>query len=494
MLLRQQRGSSEVMHNHRWNLRMAGIARVLPLLTVFFLTGCVPKHSKPELGEIYNRSAGYHDEKRNPVILIPGILGSRLVDSRTGRVVWGAFSGAYADPREAEGARLIALPMREGARLTDLRDDVVPAGALESLKVNVFRLPIEISAYVHIMGALGVGGYRDEQLSEAGAIDYGDEHFTCFQFSYDWRRDNVENAKRLHRFILEKRAYVQKEFEKRYGVSNYDVKFDLIAHSMGGLISRYYLRYGPKDLPEDGTLPPLTWAGSRFVEHAILIAPPNAGSLQALLYLVQGRKFGPGLPRYEPALLGTFPSVYQLLPRKRHAPLVRDSDETRPVPGMMDTDFWEEMGWGLAASSQEQLLQELLGGIKDREGRRRTALDHQRKCLNRADRFFRALDVPASPPEGLRLYLIAGDALPTPAVASTNRNNGSVRVIEKKPGDGTVLRSSALMDERLSGTWSPTLVSPVTWNHVLFLFTEHLEMTRDPAFTDNMLFILLEQP
>ncbi len=66
--------------------------------------------------------------------------------------------------------------------------------------------------------------------------------------------------------------------------------------------------------------------------------------------------------------------------------------------------------------------------------------------------------------------------------------------ISNKLGDGTVLRSSALMDERLGGTWSPTLISPITWRQVLFLFTEHLAMTKDPAFTDNLLFLLLEQP
>lgn len=32
-----------------------------------------------------------------------------------------------------------------------------------------------------------------------GSTDYGDGHFTCFQFDYDWRRDNVEDAKRLNR-------------------------------------------------------------------------------------------------------------------------------------------------------------------------------------------------------------------------------------------------------------------------------------------------------
>ena len=73
-------------------------------------------------------------------------------------------------------------------------------------------------------------------------MDYGDDHYTCFQFDYDWRRDNVENAKRLHRFIVEKRKYVRAEHKKRFGVDNPNIKFDIVAHSMGGLVVRAYLQ------------------------------------------------------------------------------------------------------------------------------------------------------------------------------------------------------------------------------------------------------------
>jgi hypothetical protein len=102
--------------------------------------------------------------------------------------------------------------------------------------------------------------------------------------------------------------------------------------------------------------------------------------------------------------------------------------------------------------------------------------------------------MPASPPKGLSLSLIAGDASSTPVVVSLNRSNGDLKVIERGPGDGIVLRTSALMDERVGGDWSPTLVSPIAWKQVLFLFSGHLQMTRDPAFTDNLLFLLLEEP
>ena len=65
----------------------------------------------------------------------------------------------------------------------------------------------------------------------------------------------MENARRLHEFILEKRAYVIAELKRRHGIDRPDLKFDIVAHSMGGLLTRYYLRYGAADLPTDGSTP-----------------------------------------------------------------------------------------------------------------------------------------------------------------------------------------------------------------------------------------------
>ncbi|MBI4603483.1 MAG: hypothetical protein HY721_16145 [Planctomycetes bacterium] len=454
--------------------------------------GCAPRRL-PDLGELYNRAAQYHGERRNPVILIPGILGSRLIDSKTGRVIWGAFSGDYADPRDPEGARLCALPMREAVRLEEMRDTAVPGGVLDRLRFPIFGLPGELKAYAEILRTLGAGGYRDEDLGLFGAIDYGEGHFTCFQFPYDWRRDNVENARRLHAFILEKRAYVQAELKRRFGVEGYDVKFDIVAHSMGGLIARYYLRYGTADLPADGSLPPVTWEGSKHVAKAVLIGTPNAGSLEGFKDLVEGLELGFFLPSYEAAIVGTMPSVYQLLPRSRHGALA-DADSAKPPMDVFDPELWIRMGWGLASRDQDRVLEALLPDAGDPATRRRIALDHLAKCLKRARQFTSALDVPTSPPPGVSLYLVVGDALPTDAVMSVNARTGARAVVEKRPGDGSVLRSSALLDERVGGAWEPTLVSPICWKQVLFLFTDHLGLTKDPAFTDNVLFFLMERP
>ena len=474
----------------------AGLRSPAVLLLVaawtLLLLGCSSGPETADLSSLYNRSAQYHGVERNPVILIPGIIGSKLRHVPSDTTVWGAFTGEYADPQTPSGARLTALPMREGAPLSALRDSVRPDGALENVDTRVLGLPISLDAYVGILRSLGIGGYRDED-GALEDVDYGPDHFTCFQFDYDWRRDNVENARRLHAFIQEKRAYVQREYEKRYGVEDYDVQFDIVAHSMGSLLTRYYLRYGPADLPDDET-PELTWDGAEYVERAVLVGPPNAGAAHALDQLVHGRDFGRFAARYDPALLGTMPSLYQLLPRGRHGALRAAGDTSVVVDSLYSPSFWTRMEWGLADPDQSDVLRTLLPSVDDPAARRRIAQDHLRKSLARAEQFAAALDRPADRPDSLDLMLIAGDATPTLAQMQVDRTTGALEPLSNAPGDGTVLRSSALMDERLAGNWQPTLRSPVDWSHATFLFEDHVEMTADPAFTDNLLYYLLVHP
>ena len=58
-------------------------------------------------------------------------------------------------------------------------------------------------------------------------------------------------------------------------------------------------------------------------------------------------------------------------------------------------------------------------------------------------------DRPAIPPADLRLYLVAEDAVPTTRVAAVHPTTGKLRMVDQGPGDGSVLRTSALMDERV---------------------------------------------
>jgi pimeloyl-ACP methyl ester carboxylesterase len=357
---------------------------------------CAWRQSDTDLALIYNAAAQHHGPDRNPIIAIPGILGSRLLDTRSGVSAWGAFEPGAANPEDPDGARMIALPIRD-EDLSELSDDVEPAGVLEKVHIELFGIPVDIQAYAGILSTLGAGGYRDRALGLAGEIDYGDRHYTCFQFAYDWRRDNVESARKLRDFILEKREYVRAEHRERFGIDEPNVRFDIAAHSMGGLVTRYFLMYGGQDLPADGSLPRLTWEGAELVERVILIGTPNAGSAMAFRELVEGTQLAPVLPSYSPALMGTFPSVYQLLPRPRHRPVVWDGDSKQPVD-ILDPEVWERMGWGLAAPSEAGMLEVLMPDVADAAQRRAVALQVQRRMLSRAKAFMRAVDRPAQLP------------------------------------------------------------------------------------------------
>ncbi|MEE8260578.1 MAG: hypothetical protein V3R14_06210, partial [Nitrospinaceae bacterium] len=167
------------------------------ILSLFFLliSSCSTPAHAPDLGTIYNELAQNENPHRNPVIVIPGLMGSKLVDQDTNDMVWGTFGLGQVDPNTPKGARQVALPMGKGKSLRELRDHVKSDGALDRILVNFLGIPLKLNAYYNVLQTLGVGGFRDEQLSLAGAVDYGPGHFTCFQFGFDWRRDIVESAK-----------------------------------------------------------------------------------------------------------------------------------------------------------------------------------------------------------------------------------------------------------------------------------------------------------
>ncbi len=438
---------------------------------------------------LYGRAAREGIARRNPLIVIPGIMGSQLIDSAARRPVWGDFRDRFARPWKKGEAGSIALPMQMGTPLERLQGVARPSGSLTRVRGTIGGVRMELRLYSGVLSTLGVGSYRGtygfhsrrkpEWSEEARALS--------FEFPYDWRRSLDETAGRLLEFIRLASRFVQAQ----RGTSE-PVKFDVVAHSMGGLVLRYFLRYGGQLLPFDGSLPVLDWSGAAFVESAILAGAPNAGSLRVLDRLVSGLPGNPVHPHYEPTITGTMPSLYQLIPRTRHRPFVMEG--SGPEPDCLDPSFWRHMRWGLADPKRREALATLLPEVESAAERTDIALEHQEKCLASARALFRALDAPAERPPWLSVHLVVGDAHNTVMTGTGTPGGGRIRVIRKGPGDGVVLRSSALLDERTGEFWEPRLRSPGDWGGVTFIRSDHMGLMDDPVFVDNALFFLLEAP
>ena len=438
------------------------------------------------VGDTARKAFQYEGIDRHPVIVIPGIFGTQLTDAETKTVVWGRFTGQEMVANfSAEQLRLLSLPMEEGKDLEDLRDAVIPSGVLEVVKVRLLGLPLDVNAYKDMIDALELGGFYGGNTKQAAGRKYD----TSFTFGYDWRRDLVDTAKQLHAFIQEKKKYLQKEYEKVYGVKDYDVKFNIVAHSMGGLVARYYLLYGDADLPADGSAPEVTWKGARNIRKAVIVGTPNEGYLDAFTELVEGMVFAPGVPRIEPATEGTWSTLYEMMPFPSLGMVV---DENGEKLDLYDPALWIRMKWGLADPRQEKELAKLLPGVTNPEKRREIALDHLKKSLNRAKQFAGAVSADKVPPAGLGLHLFVGESIPTNARASVEEKTGKVKIVKQMPGDGKVAAVSAIFVKAAEGKeGGPIVGSRIYWDSITFLFAAHMGITRDPVFISNMLYILL---
>lgn len=238
---------------------------------------------------------------RDMVVLLPGITGSVL--QKGGKDIW-AISGQAAYRWLASAGRSLQdLHLQNGEPGDITATRVMPDAHI-------------VPGLVKIDGYAATSRMIDEtfDILPGSLTDHRPANF--IEFPYDWRLDNRIHARRLAALIEDRLL----EWRRHSG--NPQARVILVAHSMGGLISRYYLEV------LDG------WRACRAL---ITFGTPYRGSLNALNFLANGYK---KLFLDLTEAMRSFPSVYQLLPIYKALKVGGEYGrvaETRDVPGVNET-------------------------------------------------------------------------------------------------------------------------------------------------------------
>jgi pimeloyl-ACP methyl ester carboxylesterase len=207
------------------------------------------------------------------VVLLPGITGSVL--ERNGKEIWGAsasavLGGLFSGGQSIQNLRLVD----DDPNVDDLPDGVRAARVIGD--VHIFPKLWKIDGYTKVA----------KRLQQRLKLKPGE---TFFEFPYDWRRDNRVAARKLER---QTKTWLDQRRQ-----THPDAKAIFVAHSMGGLICRYFIE---------------VLGGFTVTRSLITFGTPYRGSLNAIDSLVNGVRKAHVLDLTE--LSRSFTSIYQLLP------------------------------------------------------------------------------------------------------------------------------------------------------------------------------------
>jgi hypothetical protein len=184
------------------HLRVFGLPlQVVVALLAFGLSPAVadklPLHPA-SLGEAEHviRSVATKPQPKRVVVFLPGILGSKLTDVATGRVIWG--DSKFDDD-------LLAFDPTRATKASEL--PAVRIASFDWAQINVYRAAFK-------------------QIQELQFLGYD----PLQTFSYDWRQSNEKSANSFFSYICGREDFLR------------DKSIVFLAHSMGGLILKEFFR------------------------------------------------------------------------------------------------------------------------------------------------------------------------------------------------------------------------------------------------------------
>ena len=435
------------------------------------------RRPKPPLDDLYGWADG---KEQPPLLVIPGAFGSRLLDTRSGEEVW---------PRSSAKLLLSSFKGLE-VEIDEATLDPV-AGRVEPYRV--FRKGLGRDFYGQILDSLeGPGGYRRRQPGDP--VEPGQRNY--YLYLYDWRLDNVAAVEKLHELIERIRA----------DYADPHLQVDMLAHSNGGLLARYYARYGTADHLDSADARP-SYAGASRIRRLLLVGTPNLGSMQPVLSHIRGEEMG--LRKVPAEVVATISGAPQLMPHPA-IPWLMDRRGDVIARDVFDLDTWRDMQWSIFDPDvRERTIRRKGGGAA---GRRYLQIleRYLAKHLTRG-RNFMLLMARDSGPQDIKPFVFGGDCDATVARVVVEELRGKMVARERAvamsdpvvginydnlindPGDAVVTRSSLLGHYRDGLLPGFDDIAPLRVSHSMFLCERHQFLTGNPIFQNNLLHTLFRR-
>ncbi len=246
---------------------------------------------------------------RDIFVYVPGIIGSVLV--KDGKVLWDASPAAYFRLlRNAEARKSLEVTGIDDGSVDDLGDGVTAERVIE-LPFNFYGLVKSVGPRTIRDALYDMLDFEEPSLTRAGNFHL---------FAYDWRRSNRHSAKKLKEFIDPLLAQWRRQLFP-------DAKVVVIAHSMGGLVSRYWAE---------------CLGGAEDCRAIFTFGTPHRGSNSIADYIANGFH-EKGLDLSD--LVKTLASAHELLPID---PIVHDGSKWTTIRDAKQVPFdpgQVENGW-----------------------------------------------------------------------------------------------------------------------------------------------------
>ncbi|MFD8020812.1 esterase/lipase family protein [Streptomyces lavendulae] len=229
---------------------------------------------------------------QDAVVVVPGIMGSTLYDTTTGKDVWGIGGISWLLKAWTTPSGLKSLAMTE--------DELAgKTGRIEATGL------LKRSAWTPYLA--GSEPYTD--LVDTVLTSVADPA-AVLEFAYDWRLPVAANGRLLadaaRRHLTDWRRHPAHDQARRHRADQREGRLVFVAHSMGGLVTRAALDPG-----YDGDLHTDT-------RGVITLGTPFQGSVKAAVILATGRGTPVPLPhRKLREVCATMPGLHDLLPQYR---------------------------------------------------------------------------------------------------------------------------------------------------------------------------------